>query len=295
MSKAAPNMLHLHQTPSVNRPTLILALSGWMDGGDVSTGTVERLVGLFDAEVIADIDPEEFYIYNLPGSMELSAMFRPHIEIEEGIIQRNEFPTNQFYCHEAGDLLFFIGKEPNMRWRQFGDCIFDFSTKLGVQRIIFVGSFGGTVPHTREPRMFATGCDDGRLTMLEQYDVRRTGYSGPGAFISYMMTRAPDEAMEMFSLIAEIPSYLHGRNPTCIEAVTRRLAKILQLPLDLDTLRTASTEWELEMSRMLDGNEEVQQRIRELEENYDNELIGLPPRERDPGEEGDVAFDNDLF
>ena len=37
----------------------------------------------------------------------------------------------------------------------------------------------------------------------------------------------------MTSLVAEIPGYLQGRNPMSIEAVTRRLAKILQLPLDL--------------------------------------------------------------
>ena len=45
----------------------------------------------------------------------------------------------------------------------------------------------------------------------------------------------------MVSLVAEIPGYLQGTNPLSIEAVTRRLAKILKLPLDLDSLRTAST------------------------------------------------------
>ena len=35
--------------------------------------------------------------------------------------------------------------------------------------------------------------------------------------------------LEMVSLVAEIPGYLQGRNPMCIEAVTRRLAKILRL------------------------------------------------------------------
>jgi len=40
--------------------TLVLAFSGWMDGGDVSTGTVSRLVHLLDARAIAEIDPEPF-------------------------------------------------------------------------------------------------------------------------------------------------------------------------------------------------------------------------------------------
>ena len=54
-----------------------MAFSGWMDGGDVSTGTVRRMVELLDAEYVAEIDPEPFYIYNFPGTMEVAAMFRP--------------------------------------------------------------------------------------------------------------------------------------------------------------------------------------------------------------------------
>ena len=79
------------------------------------------------------------------------------------------------------------------------------------------------------------------------------------------------------SLVAEIPSYLQGRNPLCIEAVTRRLAKILQLELDLDSLRPESTEWELTISGMVEESEELSQQVRELEQVYDDELIEEDP------------------
>ena len=46
----------------------------------------------------------------------------------------------------------------------------------------------------------------------------------------------------MISLVAEIPSYLSGTNPYCIEAVTRRLAKMLNLRVDLDSLRAGQHE-----------------------------------------------------
>ena len=79
----------------------------------------------------------------------------------------------------------------------------------------------------------------------------------------------------MVTLVAEIPGYLQGTNPLCIEAVTRRLAKILQLPLDLASLRSASTAWELEISGRIEENEELAQTVRQLEEAYDNELLEL--------------------
>ncbi|MHC4403536.1 MAG: PAC2 family protein [Planctomycetota bacterium] len=254
---------------------MVLAFTGWMDGGGVSTGTVERLVGLLEAECIAKIDPEPFYIYNFPGSMEIAALFRPHIEIEDGLVKKVDMPANTFHCHVDANLILFVGKEPNLRWRKFRNCIFGLARKTGVRRILFVGSFGGSVPHTREPRMFVTCSDAELLPKMERYGLRRSGYEGRGSFTSYLMTQAKPAGFDMTSLVAEIPSYLQGTNTLSIEAVTRRLAKILRLPLDLASLRTASTAWELQVTSAVEDNEGLAQKIRELEEEYDNELLEL--------------------
>ena len=267
--------LAIRRCPDLSGGTLVLAFSGWMDGGDVSTGTVERLVELLNAQPVAEIDPEPFYIYNFPGSMETTALFRPHIEIEDGLVKTVDMPTNTFYSHDSAGLMLFIGKEPNLHWRRFGRCIFELAGRARVSRILFVGSFGGSVPHTREPRLYVTCSERSLLPEMEQFGVRRSGYEGPGSFTSYLMTQAGTEGLQMTSLVAEIPAYLHGTNPLSIEAVTRRLSAILQLPLDLDGLRSVSTEWELEISTAVDENSDLAEKVRELEEEYDNDLLEL--------------------
>jgi proteasome assembly chaperone (PAC2) family protein len=108
---------------------------------------------------------------------------------------------------------------------------------------------------------------------MERYGLRRTGYEGPGSFTSYLLTRAPSAGLAMTSLVAEIPGYLQGRNPMSIEAVTRRLAKILRLPLDLESLRAESTEWELQVSRVVEQDKKLTKTVRQLEESYDNDLL----------------------
>jgi proteasome assembly chaperone (PAC2) family protein len=255
----------------------VLAFTGWMDGGDVSTGTVERLARLVDAEPVAEIDSDPFYIFNFPGSMEIAALFRPSTEIRDGVVRHIEMPTNTFYAHDPGALLLFVGSEPNLRWRTFGDCIFHMAHQTGMRRILFVGSFGGTVPHTREPRLYVSCSDEELLPEMEQYRLRRSDYEGPGSFTTYLMAQAESQGLEMISLVAEIPAYLQGANPTCIEAVTRRLSKILRLPLDLDSLRSASTEWELQVSSAIEENPEMEARVHELEEQYDNDLLRQEP------------------
>ncbi len=261
---------------------MVLALTGWMDGGDVSTGTVQRLIDLLGAEPIAQIDPEPFYIYNLPGSMEVAALFRPYAQIGAGQIKSFDLPSNRFFVHESANLVFFVGKEPNIAWRTFGDCILRLAAEVGVGRILFVGSFGGSVPHTREPRLFASCSDPARLPDLQRYGLKPSSYQGPGSFSTYLMTRAEPAGLEMISLVAEIPSYLQGTNPLSIEAVTRRLAKILQLPLDLDELRAASTRWELQVTAAVEENAEMAKTVHDLEEAYDNDLLQQETPEEQP-------------
>lgn len=273
MNSEIETLLQRRERPRLEGATLVLAFTGWMDGGDVSTGTVRRLIDLLDATPFAEIDPEPFYIYNFPGSMEVTALFRPHIEIEDGLMTSIDFPANTFYYHEPANLVLFIGHEPNLRWRTFGDCVVQLAHDAGVSRILFVGSVGSSVPHTRDPRLYVTCSDAKLLPEMSQYGMRRTGYAGPGSFTSYLMTRAPSAGLEMVSLVAEIPGYLQGTNLSSIEAVTRRLAKILQLPLDLDSLRAASTEWELQVSSAVEEDEDLAATVRQLESDYDDELL----------------------
>ena len=269
------NLIRYRHHPSIENGTLVLAFEGWMDGGEVSTGTVSNLIDLLSAKPVAEIDGEPFYIYNFPGSMEVSALFRPHIDIKDGLVTTIDMPSATFYCDEDSNLIFFVGKEPNLRWRTFAECIFELAQQVNIKRIIFVGSFGGSVPHTREPRLFVTCSTEKLRDEMEQYAVGRTAYEGPGSFTGYMMTRVADTDFEMVSLVAEIPGYLQGANPLSIEAVTRRLATILGLPIDLDSLHAASTEWELQVTSAIEENEELAEEVRRLEKEYDRELAGL--------------------
>jgi proteasome assembly chaperone (PAC2) family protein len=113
------------------------------------------------------------------------------------------------------------------------------------------------------------------LPLLERHGIRPSDYEGPGSFASYLVHLAPKHGLEMLSIVAEIPGYLQGANPLSIEAVTRRLSRILELPFDHAKLREASTAWELQVTDAITHNEELAMTVRKLEEQYDNELIGV--------------------
>jgi proteasome assembly chaperone (PAC2) family protein len=137
-----------------------------------------------------------------------------------------------------------------------------------------MGSFGGAVPHTREPRMFASVSDARLKPMLRQHGVRFSDYNGPASFATLLLSQAARHKLEMMSLAVEIPGYLQGMNPLSIEAVTRRLGRILGLSVDLSALRRASDDWEVQVTEAVEKDPELAETVKKLEAQYDNELIG---------------------
>jgi proteasome assembly chaperone (PAC2) family protein len=270
---AAQHLL-VQQHPPLKDATLLLALTGWMDGGLVSTGTVQRIMDGRRVTEAGRIEAEPFYLYNFPGSMDIAALFRPQVKIVDGLIDGDlGLPTNIFHVDAAANLVFFLGREPNMLWQTFADCIFEMTLRLGVRRIIFMGSFGGTVPHTREPRMYGAVSHEHLRPILAKHGLRLSNYEGPAGFSSLLLAQSPARKIEMLSLVAEIPGYLEGLNPRSIEAVTRRLAALLSQPVDLEALRKASDDWELHVTEAVEKDSDLAETVHKLEEQYDTELI----------------------
>ena len=252
---------------------MVLSFNGWMDGGNASTGTVELLTELLRAEVAGRIEPEPFYLLNFPGSMEVAAMFRPPVRVSEGALEHIEMPSNQFWSCAERNIAFFRGQEPNMRWATFADCLFTGARRLGVDRIVFIGSVGGAVPHTRDPRVYASASDGTMRQQLAECHLPWTTYEGPGSITTYMLGRAADEGVSMGTLVAEIPAYVQGRNPRAILTVTQKLGALLGLNIDLDSLRSIVDQWEKRVNDAVGQHPDLLEHIRRLEEDYDNDVF----------------------
>jgi len=269
----ASDKLNIFNRPKLRNPRLLLGFSGWMDGGEVSTGTVKCLIDKLGAKKFAEIDPKGFYIYSFPGSMEITALFRPHTKIKDGIIESYEIPSNTFFCSEKDNLIIFLSKEPNLNWEEFAECIFSVCSEFGVEMIYFIGSVAGLVPHTREPRLFCSVSHAGLKETFQHYGVKFTNYEGPASIVTYLTANCSKRNIKMVSFVAAIPAYVQGGNPKCIEAVTRRIAGMLELEIDFADLMTMSDEFEKKLDDVVQEQPELESNIHKLEEDYDNEIF----------------------
>ncbi|MHC4628566.1 MAG: PAC2 family protein [Planctomycetota bacterium] len=265
--------LSFSEKPKLHNPRLLLGLSGWMDGGEVSTGTVDCLIDKLAAREFAKIDPNGFYISSFPGTMEVTALFRPHTKITEGLIESYDNVANTFFYSDSADLILFKGKEPNLNWEEFAESIFSLCEEFGVKMIYFIGSVAGLVPHTREPRLFCSVSHAGLKETFQHYGVKFANYEGPASIVTYLTASAHARGIDMVSLVATIPAYVQGNNPKCIEAVTRRLAGMLELEVELDDLTTISDEFEKKLGDVVEEQPELEHNIHKLEEDYDSEIF----------------------
>ena len=282
--------LTIRDRPNLQRPNMILGFSGWMDGSEVSTGTIELLAEEVGAHELGEISPGDFYIYNFPGSMEISALFRPHAVIEDGRITSVEEPENTFFYSEKHNLILFKGKEPNLRWQEYAECIYEVVEEFDVSFLSFVGSVATIVPHTREPIFYSSTSDEATRDRADRNGLGATNYEGPASFVSYLAKHAQDRGIPMATIVAGIPPYVQGRNMITIEAVFKKLVGMGAVNIDFDTISRLSAEFREGLDKLVGSKPELEEQIRELEQAYDEQLgADAEDNDEDAGSQEDLG------
>ena len=264
--------LTFHADPPLSSEAqMVVGFSGWMDGGEVSTGATNWLVKQLDMAPLAEIDPEPFSVYSFPGSMELAQALRPEVKIEDGVLEKLETPTNRFSVDVERELIVLEGREPHFAWSRFTECVLEVARRFNVSWIWFVGSVGGAVPHTREPRFYSAVSDIELEPRIAEHGFRPTEYEGPAHYVTHLMGAAQRREVPMMTVVAEVPAYIEGMNPRCIEAAARQLSAVLGLRLDLSELRDTADAFERKFDESVQEHEELAEKVQELENEYDNE------------------------
>ncbi len=265
--------LHIFKRHDVASTRLVLGLSGWMNTGDVSMGTVEWLIDRLGAVRTAAIAPDGFYLYNAGGHIDAAEEFRPYARIRDGIVTSYDEPDNVFYYDKANNLMLFLGKEPNLNWDEFAEYIIAVCKDYSIREIYFVGSVAGLVPHTREGKIVCTLSDVRYREDFAERGFKFTNYAGPASFITHLLVRCAKHDIMLANLVLTVPVYIHGDNPKCMEAAIRTLKNILGLKVKLTSLRNLSDEFEKKLNDVIREMPELAESIEKLEGDFDKELI----------------------
>lgn len=228
-------LYRLDQPGSLDDPSLIVALDGWVDAGSAAT-TAAGLIAE-GGDVVATFDADRVYDYRAR---------RPTLEISDGRLSSLDWPELRIrLVRNAGrDLLVLVGPEPDYRWPSLAEAVSEVASILGVREWISLGAIPAAVPHTRPVPVLGTSSRPGLL----RGDIR-PGPAGllrvPAALISVLEMQATADGIDAVGYFAQVPHYVSGPYPPAalelLVAVERHLGIELgrgDLPDESEQLRT---------------------------------------------------------
>lgn len=248
--------------PELTDPILVAAFEGWNDAGDAASGAVEHLELVWDAQPITEIDPDEYYDFQVN---------RPTVSLVEGVSRRVSWPTTRFsVCRPPGadfDLVIVRGIEPNMRWRLFCQELLAVIRDLNIQTVVTLGALLSDTPHTRPIQVTGTAYD---AESAARYGLERSRYEGPTGIVGVLQDSCVASGIPALSFWAGVPHYVsQPPNPKATLALLHAVEEVLDLPVPLAELPQQADEWQKLVDEMAAEDDEVTEYIRNLEERDD--------------------------
>ena len=259
------NYLTVYKKPDVPLKYLIMAFAGWADAGESATNTIKYIRRRLDAKKFADIDPEEFFDFT---------QTRPYtVRKKDGSRQVN-WPANEFswaVLPGTGEgVMFYLGVEPNLRWRTFSKCIAGLARDSGVQTVVHLGALLDAVPHSREVRLTGAASGDRMQGLLEDFDIQGSNYQGPTGISSTVLEACAKQGMAYGSLWGHTSHYLQAApNYRVSYTLAQTLSRMLDLPLNFDELRSAAEMFDREVAKAIAKDEQISAYVSKLESQYD--------------------------
>jgi predicted ATP-grasp superfamily ATP-dependent carboligase len=254
--------LHITDRPSLDRPVLIAAFRGWNDGGQGASLAAGYLARLWDAEQIADVDPEGFFDFQAT---------RPHVKLVDGITRQIDWPETIFYQARPDgldrDVVLLLGIEPNLRWRAFTEMITGFAQELGVELVVTLGSLLADIPHTRPSPVTGSASDE---DLVERLGLQASRYEGPTGIVGVLHDACKQHSLPSASLWAAVPHYVSlTPSPRAALALCERLGDMLGIGIDVDELQEAAEGYADQVSRAVAADADTQAYVEDLERRAD--------------------------
>ncbi|MBN1614821.1 MAG: PAC2 family protein [Deltaproteobacteria bacterium] len=282
--------LIMQEVPELVSPYLMVGFRGWLNAGEVSTGSIDYLKRAVGARKLAHIEPKGFYIYQVPSAAPDQTL-RPRTRIEDGLIKGLDAPRSEFWFWKSGgghDLLLFSGVEPNLEWPEYAQAILDVAKNYKTPRIYTLGGVFDQVPHTRRTRTFAVFNLPSLKDELRGL-TRFLNYEGPCSFTTLLLDEAGRQGIEAVGITARTPLYIQEYNARACYDLLRIVLNLTDLKIDLGDLKQAGDTLVTMTDRAFSQNQSALEQLRKMEELFDTAAMEEPLQE--PGEDYDKLME----
>lgn len=250
-------VLDVDQWPQLRDPVMLVALTGWVDGGLAGAGALGTVAEQLDeARTFASID--------LSDLVDLQQT-RPTVSLVDGVTRRIEWPSIELVAGRAGrDVVLVAGPEPSIRWREFAGELVGAARKLGVTYAVTLGGMPSAVSHRRPIPVLATATS---RSLAQEVAALRADYVGPTGAQTVLQVALGDAGIEAVGLWAQVPHYVAGTpSPPAVRALLERLREIAGVEVDLRALDEQSDAYNTKVEEGLAERPDVADFVQRLED-----------------------------
>lgn len=255
-------MIESEGIPELIDPVMICAFEGWNDAGDAASGAVAHLDEVWQAEYLAELDPEDYYDFQVN---------RPTIAFGASGARELEWPTTRVTVArlplQQRDVVLVHGIEPSMRWKSFCQELLAFADELGVEMVVTLGALLADTPHTRPIPVTGTATEE---AVAEALGLETSQYEGPTGIVGVLQDACTQVGLPAVSVWAAVPHYV--AQPPCPKATVALLRKVedlLDIQVPLGDLEEESRAWQTGVDELAEEDSEVADYVRSLEEARD--------------------------
>jgi predicted ATP-grasp superfamily ATP-dependent carboligase len=252
----------LSAVPPLRDPVMVAAFEGWNDAGEAASGAVTHLGQVWDAQLLAELDPEDYHDFQVN---------RPMVSLDEDGRRAITWPTTRLYrASPPGakrDVVLVRGIEPSMRWGAFVKELLGHAERLGATTLVTLGALLADVPHTRPIPVTTTSDDPG---LLERLALEPSRYEGPTGIVGVLADAANRAGLPGLSLWAAVPHYVgQAPSPKATLALLRRIEELLDVTVPLGDLPEDARAWEHGVDELAAEDGEIGEYVRQLEQAKD--------------------------
>lgn len=245
--------LELWEQPQAEVIYMFAGWRQWADAGMISSGLPEYLASRSSAELIGTIQPDGFYMFQIPGTHDL---VRPVVNFKEGYPESLQAQRNEIYYagNKQRGLIFFIGDEPHVDIERYTAAFLQLARRFNVRRIIGFGGVYGEVPYDKERMISCTYSLKSLKDEIRKLAVNLSDYHGGASIGSYICRRAGEVDLEYISFYGFVPTYdfsaiAHVGSSIRIEhdykawtGIMQRVNYLLKMDFDLSDLEKRSRQ-----------------------------------------------------
>jgi proteasome assembly chaperone (PAC2) family protein len=256
-------VIEMEDVPALRSPVVIAAFEGWNDAAEAASGVVEHLMAVWDARVVAAIDPEDFYDFQVN---------RPIVGTDDAGMRGITWPSTQLAVASPKgalrDVILLRGIEPNMRWRQFcAELLVAARDELGAELVVTLGALLADTPHTRPIPVSGLTTEP---EISDRMKLEQSTYEGPTGIVGVLQDACVRSDIPSVSFWAAVPHYVsQAPCPKASLALIGQLEDLLQISIPLGDLPEESRAWERGVDELAEEDEQIADYVRALEESRD--------------------------